>query len=97
MPGRIETERVDAAIRLCTHDAALCFRERPARIEQVERLGEDIVVDEARINRERTHEQYDVSPANIPLSAEPGTKGEMRTRRTFQGSRPDLRVPTCAH
>jgi hypothetical protein len=65
MPARIETERINVAIRLCVHDAAICFRERPTRAEQVERLGEYIVVYEAGINREQPHEQYDVSPANI--------------------------------
>jgi hypothetical protein len=39
----------------------------PARAEQVERLGEYIVVYEARINREQTHKQNDISPTNITL------------------------------
>jgi hypothetical protein len=56
MPARIESKGVNVSIRLCMHDAAICFRERPARAEQMERLGEYIVVDEAGINREQPHE-----------------------------------------
>ena len=63
MPARIESEGVDMAIRLCMHDTAICFGERPARSEEVKRLGEYVVVYEARINRKQTHEQYDVPPA----------------------------------
>jgi hypothetical protein len=96
MPARIESEKVDVAIRLCMHDAAFCFREGPARFEQVERLGEYIVVDEARINREQTHEQYDVSPTNIPSSAEL-SRGYQKGRCALEERSEDLPRSARAH
>ena len=54
------------AIWLHMHNATIYAREHPAQLEQVEHLGEYIIADEACVNQEQTHEQYDVSPTSIP-------------------------------
>lgn len=59
------------AIRLTMHDSASFVRERPPRTEQVECLGEYVIVDKARVDGKQAHEKNDISSAAIPLSVDP--------------------------
>ena len=64
MPGRVKTEGIGVTIRDRGHRLSpVMLRPRPARMEDVQRLGEDVVVEESGIDGEKTHEQDDVPTA----------------------------------
>ena len=60
MPAGIQSEGVRVAVR---DTIGRTIREVPSRMEQVKRLGEDVVVDETGIHREHAHEKDNVTTA----------------------------------
>ena len=62
VPGGVETEGV-TVVGKHTNDGRLMVARRnvPSGVEQVQRLGEKVVVDEASIHGEDAHEQDDVA------------------------------------
>ena len=69
VPTRIETEGVYMSSVHKIHDCRVLDRwHLPARMEEVQRLREDIIVDEAGVDGEQAHEKDDVTPA-VPTLA----------------------------
>ena len=60
MPAGIQSEGVRVAVR---DTIGRTIREVPSRMEQVKRLGEDVVVDEASVHGKQTHHQNEVATA----------------------------------
>ena len=65
VPAGIDTHGISMAIG---HSPRGVGGEVPSRVEDVQRLGEDVVVQESGVHREQTHKQDDV-PAAAALSA----------------------------
>ena len=65
VPAGIDTHGICMAIG---HSPRGVGGEVPSRVEDVQRLGEDVVVQESGVHREQTHKQDDV-PAAAALSA----------------------------
>jgi hypothetical protein len=70
MPAWIQTKRIDVTIWLTMHDSALSVGERPPRTEQVEGLGEYVVVNETSVDGKGAHEKNNVPSAAVLLSVE---------------------------
>lgn len=90
VPAWIEAKEIRAA----SGDRSDCFvRGRvggplPARMEDVQSLGENIVVDETSVNREYPHHKDNVSAATFGISpaALPQVTNQALTRRTSRRS-----------
>ena len=63
MPIRIKSERMDATGLLRDDETCGVRRPFPARRPDVKRLGENIVIHEASVDREQAHENDDVATA----------------------------------
>ena len=62
------------------HNSARSVRERPPRTEQVQRLGEYVVVNETRVDGKQAHEENNVPPATNPPVSQALTGKEKKTR-----------------
>lgn len=60
MPARVQAERVSVFVQN-PDCSSIGYWECPTRWPKVKRLGEDIVVHEARVHRESTHKKNDVT------------------------------------
>jgi hypothetical protein len=75
VPARVEAKGIRVAIGVALDALALAnLRELPTRVEEVECLGEEVVIDEAGVHGESAHEQDDVTaveegPDNLHASA----------------------------
>ena len=64
-PSGIQAEEIGVSIRYSSNDGfiAVWFGEIPSGAEEVQRLREDIIVDEAGVDGECTHEQNNIATA----------------------------------
>ena len=70
VPCRVQSKRICMAIRHTDNRfVTMSLRDVPAGMEQVKALGENIVVNEASVDRESPHEQDDVATAEQNVSS----------------------------
>jgi hypothetical protein len=105
MPSRVQTNRIDMTIVCASRSDSVVFWEVPARVEQVRRLGEDIVVDHTGIDGECTHEQDDVTTEEEAADdfAEVGTselaliENHIKSREEEDEAVTDITEHDCEH
>lgn len=100
VPARVKTERIHVSVVLSEDLGADFTRlgESPSRMPQVETLGEDIIVHEASVDGEKTHEKDDVATAGVNFSTKGLSQGATKqlTRRIDQRFHLDPAWRVCA-
>lgn len=67
VPTRVYTERIGMAITFAGY-SAISFSECPARVPDMQRLGEYIIIHKAGVYGKKTHEKDNVASAEFVIS-----------------------------
>ena len=61
VPARVQAEWIPITVIYGCDEGSVIIRESPARMPEMERFGENVIVHEAGIHREHAHQQNNVS------------------------------------